>query len=440
MLGCCSPSRLLPRGLCPLKGWVWPVPSPTRHGFDELPSLRGSFYLPSQTVAIHATGRNRHTESSVEGARASLTRTAALHGAIGSRVAFGACDVTSPFVQIQTFLTFCAKVSTETGLTVLNFAFWGNTKHTKKTRHVTRGEQKPQEACANWRLLLAPGALPTARASQCPASPGCAAQIESVFCAVPWYRPELLCCGSRGQQQLLPDWNWAGWKRFGLVFNLRISQPKGDSAKNKVPHPLLQLQLQYGLRRDGVRWKSGHEGGLHEAAREVIAFFHVQFLSGALAERRSPRLGTGGALAITSTNDGVIPWGDGCPDRHCLLPFHTALVPPTPSRPLLTDALVHVCVAKAEVSQWTRWQANPNLPDIIPLQKDEEFGGTSQAPVELGAQVAASGTALAQLGADCKSKRGSGWCPAVPWGSVRPIPSPTTLTSRVTPRAGVLLH
>lgn len=147
MLGCCSPSRLLPRGLCPLKGWVWPVPSPTRHGFDELPSLRGSFYLPSQTVAIHASGHNRCTESSVEGARASLTRTAALHGAVGSRVAFGACDVTSPFVQIQTFLTFCAKVSTETGLTVLNFAFWGNIKHTQKNRHVTRGEQKPQEAC-----------------------------------------------------------------------------------------------------------------------------------------------------------------------------------------------------------------------------------------------------------------------------------------------------
>lgn len=55
-----------------------------------------------------------------------LTRTAALHGAVGSSVAFGACDVTSPFVQIQTFLTFCAKVSTETGLTVLNFAFWEN--------------------------------------------------------------------------------------------------------------------------------------------------------------------------------------------------------------------------------------------------------------------------------------------------------------------------
>lgn len=52
-----------------------------------------------------------------------LCRTAALHGAVGSRVAFRACDVTSPFVQIQTFLTFCAKVSAETGLTVLNFAF-----------------------------------------------------------------------------------------------------------------------------------------------------------------------------------------------------------------------------------------------------------------------------------------------------------------------------
>lgn len=40
------------------------------------------------------------------------------------------------------------------------------------------------------------------------------------------------------------------------------------------------------------------------------------------------------------------------------------------------------------------------MPDIIPLQKDEELGGTSQAPVELGAQVAAPGTALTQLGAN----------------------------------------
>ena len=45
------------------------------------------------------------------------------------------------------------------------------------------------------------------------------------------------------------------------------------------------------------------------------------------------------------------------------------------------------------------------MPDIIPLQKDEEFGGTSQASIELGAQVAASGTALTQLGANWKSKR-----------------------------------
>lgn len=212
---------------------------------------------------------------------------------------------------------------------------------------------------ANWGLLLAPGALPTARASQCPASPGCAAQIESVFCAVPWHRPELLCCSSRGQQQLLPDWNWAGWKRFGLVFNLRISQPKGDSAKNKVPYPLLQLQLQYGLRRDGVRWKSGHEGGLHEAAREVIAFFHVQFPSGALAERRSPRLGTRGALAITSTNGGVIPWGDGCPDRHCLLPFHTALVPPAPSDPY---SLMHLFMSVLRRPKYPSGQDGRQIP------------------------------------------------------------------------------
>lgn len=45
------------------------------------------------------------------------------------------------------------------------------------------------------------------------------------------------------------------------------------------------------------------------------------------------------------------------------------------------------------------------MPDIIPLQKDKEFGGTSQAPIELRAQVAASGTALTQLGANWKSKR-----------------------------------
>ena len=63
-----------------------------------------------------------------------LTRTAALHGAVGSRVAFGARDVTSPFVQIQTFLTFCAKVSAEAGLTVLDFAFW-RTKTKPQSRH-----------------------------------------------------------------------------------------------------------------------------------------------------------------------------------------------------------------------------------------------------------------------------------------------------------------
>lgn len=72
---------------------------------------------------------------------------------------------------------------------------------------------------------------------------------------------------------------------------------------------------------------------------------------------------------------------------------------------ILTDALVHVCIAKAKVSQWTGWEADPNLPDIVPLQKDEELGGTSQAPVELRAQVAAPGTALAKLSANCKSRR-----------------------------------
>lgn len=99
-------------------------------------------------------------------AQASLTRTAALHGAVGSRVAVGACDVASPFVQIQTFLTFCAKVSTETGLTVLNFAFCGG----KTTNH--KGIMKPDVNKELTKLLtaressfLAPRALPTARAS-----------------------------------------------------------------------------------------------------------------------------------------------------------------------------------------------------------------------------------------------------------------------------------
>lgn len=73
------------------------------------------------------------------------------------------------------------------------------------------------------------------------------------------------------------------------MFALSISQPKWDSAKNKVLYQLLQLQLQYGLQSNRVRQKSGHEGDLHETAREVIAFFHVQLLSGALAERGSPR-------------------------------------------------------------------------------------------------------------------------------------------------------
>lgn len=59
------------------------------------------------------------------------------------------------------------------------------------------------------------------------------------------------------------------------MFSLSISQPKWDSAKNKVLYQLLQLQLQYGLQRNGVRWKSGHVGSLHETAREVIAFFSL---------------------------------------------------------------------------------------------------------------------------------------------------------------------
>lgn len=45
------------------------------------------------------------------------------------------------------------------------------------------------------------------------------------------------------------------------------------------------------------------------------------------------------------------------------------------------------------------------MSDIVPLQEDEEFGGTPQAPIELRAQVTTSGTALTQLGADWKSRR-----------------------------------
>lgn len=142
-----------------------------------------------------------------------------------------------------------------------------------------------------------------------------------------------------------------------------------------------------------------------------------------------PQQGRVGHSRRISINCRVIPWAGHCPAPHSLLLFHTATasaltgleVARSPAKPrhppgtlpcsarsllpLLTDALVHVCIAKAEVSQWTRWQANPDLPDVIPLQKDEEFGGTSQAPVELRAQVAASGTALTQLGANWKSKR-----------------------------------
>lgn len=66
------------------------------------------------------------------------------------------------------------------------------------------------------------------------------------------------------------------------------------------------------------------------------------------------------------------------------------------------------------------------MPDIIPLQKDEEFGGTSQAPIELGAQVAASGTALTQLGANWKSN-GEAAVSACPCGRAlhAPASSPT---------------
>lgn len=102
-----------------------------------------------------------------------------------------------------------------------------------------------------------------------------------------------------------------------------------------------------------------------------------------------------------------------------LPPSQVSLLAPQPT---LTDALVHVCIAKAEVAQGTGGQANPDLPDVVPLQKDEELGGTSQAPVELGAQVTAPGTALTQLSANWK-RRGSGQCPhSWAWCALASVP------------------
>ena len=90
------------------------------------------------------------------------------------------------------------------------------------------------------------------------------------------------------------------------------------------------------------------------------------------------RLGTQGALAIISINYGVIPWviallstafSPSIQPQHLLSPewrqhdslqspaklSHPPAFRPFPPTPVLTDALVHVCIAKAEVSQWTRW-------------------------------------------------------------------------------------
>lgn len=61
------------------------------------------------------------------------------------------------------------------------------------------------------------------------------------------------------------------------------------------------------------------------------------------------------------------------------------------------DALVHVRVAHVEVAQRTGGQTDANLPDVVPLQKDEEFWGAPETPVELRAQVTPFGTALAHL-------------------------------------------
>lgn len=185
----------------------------------------------------------------------------------------------------------------------------------------------------------------------------------------------------------------------------------------------------------------------------MIAFFHTKLLSGALAEQGRAGLRIPFREIVCYSNGQreeqvVVPallpskdkrcqhpsppgshitapiWGRGHCDRAVqpctLLVTHFAFMDDpftaTPAHSMdrdlwrisvliLTDALVHVCIAKAEVSQWTGWEADPNLPDIVPLQKDEELGGTSQAPVELRAQVAAPGTALAQLSANCKSRR-----------------------------------
>lgn len=54
---------------------------------------------------------------------ACLTRTTALHGAVGSCRALGTGRVAASLVQVQALLTLGAEVVTEAGLTVLNLAF-----------------------------------------------------------------------------------------------------------------------------------------------------------------------------------------------------------------------------------------------------------------------------------------------------------------------------
>lgn len=52
-----------------------------------------------------------------------LTRTAALHGAVGCCGALGTGWIAAALVQVQTLLTLGAEVVAEAGLTVLNLAF-----------------------------------------------------------------------------------------------------------------------------------------------------------------------------------------------------------------------------------------------------------------------------------------------------------------------------
>lgn len=53
----------------------------------------------------------------------SLTRTAALHGAVGCCGTLGTGWIAAALVQVQALLTLGAEVVAEAGLTVLNLAF-----------------------------------------------------------------------------------------------------------------------------------------------------------------------------------------------------------------------------------------------------------------------------------------------------------------------------